>query len=94
MTRTRRCSLIRGLPEVVPELSDRADQEFHLELRQGKNGMLWSKIHAPWRGPAFFAAFGLFALIEWTAHRGPYEEITVPGMAGIAGLTYYYFERL
>ena len=40
-----------------------ADQSFHTELRQGRNEMLWAKINAPVRGPAFFAAFCICALV-------------------------------
>jgi hypothetical protein len=48
-------------------------------------------VDVPWRGPALFAAEGLFAIIERTASAAPYEEITVPAMAGVRALTYWYF---
>ncbi|MGH2947917.1 MAG: hypothetical protein ACRDPC_16985 [Solirubrobacteraceae bacterium] len=86
--------LIASMPHLVSSSSERADQSFRAELMQGRNGMLWAKIHAPRRGPAFFAAFGLFCLLEHAARHAPYEEQVVPAMAGLLTLSDLYFDVL
>jgi hypothetical protein len=82
----------RGVPVLVPGSTERPDQGFSTELLRRRDGMLWARIEAPYRGPAFFAAYGLYAIIEQTARAAPYEAITVPAVAGVAALTHMYFE--
>ena len=86
--------LVQSMPELVSSMSERPDQSFRAELMRGRNGIVWAKIHAPRRGPAFFAAFGLFALIEHTARHAPYERDIVPAMVGLLMLTDLYFDVL
>ncbi len=78
----------RGVPELVFESTERPDQGFATELRRNRSGTLWAKIDSPLRGPAFFAAYGLFAVIEQTARYAPYEAVTVPALAGLAAFTH------
>ena len=77
-----------GLPDLKDDPPSRADQSFRTSLVENKRaeGYLWAKVKAPKRGPAFFAAFGTFALIEQIATREPYQEVTLPAMAATAGL--------
>jgi len=87
--------LIRGVPVVIREENSRHDQAFSCELIQNRRAdYLWAKVHAPLRGPAFFAAFGLFALIQETANQADYRSITLPAMAGVAALSGFYFDVL
>jgi len=46
------------------------------------------------RGPAYFAAFGLFAVIEWTVINAPYEHVVVPAMDAVEALRRMYFDVL
>ena len=85
--------LVTAMPALAAGDGERLDQSFKAELMQGRNGMLWTKIHAPRRGPAFFAAFGLFAMLEQTARTTPYEHV-VAAMAGVVTLTDLYFDVL
>lgn len=85
--------LVTSMPALAAGDGQRPDQSFRAELMQGRNGMLWAKIHAPRRGPAFFAAFGLFAMLEQTARTAPYQHV-VAAMAGVLTLTDLYFDVL
>jgi hypothetical protein len=89
-------AMLRGVPILLGDAEDHSDQHARYELMENRRRgrVLWAKVHAPWRGPHFFSTFGLFMLMQRTANDAPYEEVTVPAMAAVAGLAHLYFEDL
>jgi hypothetical protein len=77
-----------GIPELYDSQPTAPEQSFKARLVENRRAKAyrWAKVSAPRRGPAFFAAFGLFALIEAIAQRESYEGVTIPAMAGILAL--------
>jgi hypothetical protein len=89
-------AMVHGVPVLLAEPEAEADQHVRFELIENRRSghILWAKIRPPRRGPHFFSAFGLFMLMQSAANHASYEDMTVPAMAGIAALTYMYFEEL
>lgn len=82
------------VPQLDGEARGGADCTFHASLMRGRGGW-WVKVKAPWKGPAFFAMFGLFAMIERLA-RSERDRATAldPAMCGLRALCHLYFEVL
>lgn len=85
--------LLAAVPRLKDAPAGSPDQAFIATLMQGRGGW-WTKVKAPWRGPAFFAAFGLFALIEHAARNEDFEQCVLPAMAGLGALGHLYFNVL
>jgi hypothetical protein len=86
--------LFASVPRVVAEIWESPDSVFRASLVKGRSGW-WAKVHAPRRGPAFFAMFGLFALIEHASRVEKDRTRTViPAMFGLRSLCHLYFAFL
>lgn len=85
---------IRSIPRLRPATEESPDQTFRAELMRKRGDGLWAKIHAPKKGPAFFAAYGLLALIEHSARNAPFTEAVEPALVGVLALTDLYFDVL